>query len=208
MDHVSRGILVLGEKASHIGSQGIPDAGHDHSLNLGHGRAAIDFEDIEVLLVRVRFLEGFQLRMHHCALHVMALSTHDSLHQDLLVRSQVDEVHGHLMVVVGGDADDIPIPSPQCRAGDDDAVVGLGGGRGAGREAGHRCLAKGDEPVPPFVVGEGYALGHLHPVRLGVILLGKGDLLAAGGRGGGEGGCRAGLTSSPSMYGMERAWLR
>ena len=172
MDHVSRGILVLWEKASYVRGQGIPDAGYDHSLNLGHGRAAIDFENIEVLLVRVGFLERFQLRMHHGALHVVALSTHDPLHQDFLIRSEVDEVHGHLVVVVGGDADDISIASPQGRAGDDDAVVGLGCRRGAGRKAGHGCLAKGDEPVPPFVVGEGYALGHLHPIGLGVILWG------------------------------------
>ncbi len=97
----------------------------------------------------------------------MALARLDPLQQRLLVRHpQVDEVHVHVVVVVGGDADDVAVFALERGAGDDDA----GRGRVVGGEAGDGGLAQEDQPVPSVGVGEGFVLGHFLLVGFGVVL--------------------------------------
>ena len=88
-------------------------------LYLRRAAAGVDAET--VVLVLLGLLERHELAVHHRVLHVVALAGPDPLHQRLLVGVEVDEVHRHILVVVGGDADDITVLVLERRAGEHDA---------------------------------------------------------------------------------------
>lgn len=126
----------------------------------------------------------------------MALARVDTLQQDRLVGTEVDEVNADIGVVVGRDTHDVSVFMFESGTGDDD-TFGEGGGvwRRCG-ETGDGCFAEEDQPVPSICVGEGNVLGHFVFVGLGVVLF-KEKVLAHGDIGS---NCRVRLlTSSPSM---------
>lgn len=104
----------------------------------------------------------------------MALARIDTLQENGLVCTEVDEVDANIRVVVGGYTHDISVFLFEGGAGDNDAFWAVRGVWRWGREAGDGGFAEEDQPVPSVSIGEGHVLGHFLFVGFGVILLRRG----------------------------------
>lgn len=139
------------------------DARQGFGLDLGHGTADVDGDDVGLL--GGGLLEGVELAVDHASAHVVAVAGLDAGEQDVLRGVQVDEVDEDVVEVVGRHADDVAVLALERRAGHDDA--------GRGGEPLEGLLAEPREPVPAVGVGQGDVAGHLLDVGSGVVLGGR-----------------------------------
>ncbi len=152
-----------------------------HELQCGplhfdlRGSVAIQLQHIHHLLLFIWLLQHLDLAVYHGTLHVVPLPRRHPLQQRLLVRHpQIDKVYKHVMIVVGGYADDVSVLAFERGAGDDDAI---GGSRVVGRgEACDGGLTEKHKPIPAVCVREGSVLRHFLLVGLGVVLRGRSGL--------------------------------
>lgn len=115
-------------------------------------------------------LEILQLRLDHCALHVMSLAGGDTLQKGILIQLQVNEVDLHGWRAVSSHTHDITVLLLQGRAGNHHARRGVEVVCFRGREGLDGCIAERDEPVPAVCVCERDAAAHLFFVLLRVEL--------------------------------------